>query len=341
MVIFFRWRVLLRGVLRSINQQRVCQEGTRRSAGGVRIPHQPDPDQRVARSGGIPVTECTPRIQRPGMPGAPAPHFAFTSSRPLRVSQWQACVGVFAIPVCSPLPGIAYHVVQPEGVRRETADRGGEGETIMALERMAREARPIGRCIGIEGIGDEAEAFGIIAIGIARGSACAAGVFPLGFRGQTIVRLLLFAQPCGQGLCIISGDVEHRMIVALGKAGILAAVLRVAPLEGVFALGLFRVIAGVVAIATRLVADGFGHIAGLRHESGKLANGDQVLPEIKRTGNAHLVAWPLIVEIAQGPLFIIRIGLFERREGFIGAHQEFSRRDENQLHADGVFHRRR
>ena len=37
------------------------------------------------------------------------------------------------VPVLAPLRGVAVHVMQPPGVGPEAADRGGEGEAIVAL----------------------------------------------------------------------------------------------------------------------------------------------------------------------------------------------------------------
>src|SRR5450830_1217372 len=115
------------------------------------------------------------------MPRAATSHFDFTVCRAMGVCQRRMCVGIFAIPVGCPFPGIADYVIQSESFRWETPHGRGKGKAIVILERMTGEARPVRCSVSIEGIGDAAQALRIIAIGVASRAACATRVFPLCF----------------------------------------------------------------------------------------------------------------------------------------------------------------
>ena len=85
------------------------------------------------------------------------------------------------------------------------------------------------------------------------------------------------------------GDVEDRVVVALGEARVAPGVARVAPLEGVAAGGAGRVIRRVIAVAAGTVCLGLGDMTGRLDEAAELPDRDLVLAQVEGPGDADPV----------------------------------------------------
>ena len=171
---------------------------------------------------------------------------------------------------------------------------------------------------------------------VARARAGAAGVFPLRLGGQAVAVALGGAEPGGQRMRVVPGDVDHRVVVALGEAGVAPGIARVAPLECVAARAGGGVVGRVVAVAARAVGLGLGHVAGGLHEAAELPHRDLRLPQVEGARDAHGMGGRLVGQLLKPPALQRRVGTGQRVDGLAAAHAEAARRDAHEGHAQRI-----
>ena len=255
----------------------------------------------------------------------------------MRVLRGRLRVGVFAVPVGSPFPDIAQHVVQAKGIGPKTSHGRGEGMAVVAAQGPVLPARPEHSGVGVERVGGSQQALGIVAAGIAGVGAGPAGVFPLGFCGQAVAHAFLLAQPGGQGHGVVPGDIEDRVCIVLDETRVLPGVAGIAPLERITAPRGGRVVGGVVAVASGAIGHGFGHIPRSLDKLAKLAHRHLMLPQVKRPRDPNPVHRRLVTQLGQTAAFVARKGLGQHLDGLVAAHQKFAGRNTHQSHAQTVF----
>ena len=127
------------------------------------------------------------------------------------------------------------------------------------------------------------------------------------------------------------------MIVALRETGIAPGILRVASLESVAARRSGRIVRGVVSVAPGAVGDRFRYVTRGFQKLPELPDRDLVLPEVEGPRDAHPVHGCLIEQLDEAPVFVLGISLRQGLGRLVATHEEFPRRHENEVHAEGVF----
>ena len=128
-------------------------------------------------------------------------------------------------------------------------------------------------------------------------------------------------EPCGQRLGVVPGDVDDRVVITLGKAGIAPGIARIAAFEGVAARAARGVVGRVVAIAACAVGFGFGAVARGLDEAAELPHGDFVLAQVEVVADAHRVHRRFVGErlealaFKQGKVARQRFGVFGAAHG--------------------------
>src|SRR5690606_40540293 len=116
-----------------------------------------------------------------------------------------------------------------------------------------------------------------------------ARVFPLGLGRQAVAHAFGLAQPLRHRHRVVPGDVDDGVIVALREARIPPRILRRAPVEGVAARALRRLVRGVVAVAASAVGDRLRDVPGSLDEAPELADRHLVLAELERPRHPEAV----------------------------------------------------
>src|SRR5438067_2513137 len=96
--------------------------------GGSGCPGDAEAGEVVAPLGRVAVAVGGPAVGADAVPRAAALHAQRAARRPLGVDGGAAAVVVPVVPVVDPLPDVAVHVVEAEGVGRVEADRRGAGD---------------------------------------------------------------------------------------------------------------------------------------------------------------------------------------------------------------------
>jgi len=241
------------------------------------------------------------------------------------------------MPVSTPFPDIAVHIVEPPGIRGKTAHRSRKFKAVMADTCILLPLQPVLRGIGVKNISHLQQRGRIIAAVIASSGSGTAGIFPLCLGRQAVFFSLFPAQPRGHGHSIIPGYIHHRIIIALFEARIAPGILLAAPLEGIAPLGLFGIIVAVIAIAASCVGNGFRRVAGQRKKFFKLADSYLVLPEIERSGDSDLMHGRLISKKKKALAVVPRISLSKLFRQLVTAHKKIAGRHQNKFHAQRIF----
>ena len=177
-----------------------------------------DAHQRVARGGRIPVAVGAARVQRPGVPGAAAAYLHRALGRAGRIV-FAASVRSSARRASRPsIPDVAVHVEEAEGIGREAAHRRSEGKKPSCVG-SARPPTAASAASASKTLATRARKRVVAAVVLAV-RAGAAGVFPFGLGGQPVVPAFHAAQPARQGLGVVPGHVDDRVLVALREAGV-------------------------------------------------------------------------------------------------------------------------
>ena len=190
-------------------------------------------------SGACPAANGGTGDVRPAVPGTAPKDTVISGVWAVWVVCGRFAVVVRAIPIRAPLPGVAVHVVESEGVGLELAHRSREHVAVAGLDRPfpVRELR-LGRRVGhVRHLGQR---LGIVAAVIPCFRSGPAGVFPLGLGRQPVGLAFLAAEPLAEGHRVVPAYVHHRVLVGLLETRVPPGILLVEPelfLLGVPALG--------------------------------------------------------------------------------------------------------
>ncbi len=193
-------------------------------------------------------------------------------------------IGIGIEHILHPLPHIAQHVVQAEGIRLVIAHRGRVKITVVAfVAESPLYARITGKCRPVRHIGIRAGFVRVVAPEAHGGAPATGRVFPLSFRGQNDFLPALCGQPFGKGLGIVPGHCDHRMTILLGKTRFLPVISR-----------------ALLPFPTRILVEypGLALLMGVRtmsripHELPELAHGHLVFAHPEAV-HAHLVTGQL------------------------------------------------
>src|SRR5262249_38680811 len=118
-------------------------------------------------------------VRRAAVPGVDFPRAtAVDTGAAFRANRifYKSCL-IFPLPVATPLPDVAVHVVQLPRVGPEALDRRREGEAVVPLDAVGR-LRQLPAERSVRDVGVPAQVFLVVAEEVARGGAGAAGIFP-------------------------------------------------------------------------------------------------------------------------------------------------------------------
>src|SRR5262249_28225141 len=139
--------------------------------------NDPEPDTVAAVVGLMPVAIGTAAELGLGAPGPAARHSFLALRRPLRILPGRLAVIILAIPVRAPLPDVAVHVMQAEGIRPEPAHRGRERKAVVPGHAPGR-ARPLRLERRVRNVADPSQIVFLVADAEAHRLAPPTGVFP-------------------------------------------------------------------------------------------------------------------------------------------------------------------
>jgi len=141
--------------------------------------------------------------------------------RPRRIRSRGNGVVALIVPILAPLPHVSVGVMQLERVRLEAADGGRVGVMVFdgAQERTDLDGGMGLFQGGIRAVCCPLQIVGRIPSIRTRRCSRAACVFPFGFGWQTVSTGPRRAQPIAKRCGVVPIDVNHRMVVALMKAG--------------------------------------------------------------------------------------------------------------------------
>jgi len=122
--------------------------------------------------------------------------------------------------ILAPFPNIAVHVVDAPSIGLKTCYGRGKGKAIIGGYGLRIPSRKHLYSGSIRDVGDFRNFFGFIAVGVKRGRASPASVFPLCLARQSVRCILLQAEPSTKCVGIGWCDVNDGMLMRLRKAGI-------------------------------------------------------------------------------------------------------------------------
>ncbi len=157
-----------------------------------------------------------------------------------------------------------------------------------------------------------------------------AGIFPLRLGRQVILAAFFFTEPFAELDTVPPADVQDRFVVLLH-------VLRLAP-------GMRRSPGGdrpaaFVRLPIQQATLGFRLVTTLLGKLSELGDGDFGRAQIERLRDSHAMRWQFDLPAGQHALIPLAFGrafCCRTQLRFGAAHHELSRRNQRQLHADGV-----
>ena len=179
-----------------------------------RIQADPEADMVPSAVRLHPTPHCRAAVLRQALPRTPPDDALSAVGR----SGWigSSLNLVAPVPVRTPLPHVAYHVVQPDGIGLEAAHRRSEDIAVGPFAGCPTREFPLSRQIG--DVAPALTAVGITAPRVGCGAAGPAGIFPLGLRREVIALSLLVAEPAAKRHRIVPTHIDDRVAVILRKA---------------------------------------------------------------------------------------------------------------------------